>query len=452
MARTKASEVALRELRRAVARVASEPEECARSPGVDFTRRRKITLEGLLWTLVTWGEGTISAELADAFGWDGSAPTCSAFCQRRSRLRDDVMPRLHAEFLSAWHNVPFQGRFRLVAVDGTSEQLPPSGDPRTRVRSGPGAAEHNEAHPTTLYDVRRRTFEDMEWRGARDQDEPGALCALADRFAPGAAPDGTPLDALFLGDRRFCTYNCLWHLMHRGFFFVLRARDDWVERLLGEGNVPEGCFDVTVERILTRTASAKARSRPDEPDLYRRIRPSTRFDGIARGSRDEFAMTLRVVRRECPRRPGKPREAGDRWINLVTNLPAGEFRARWLVRTYGKRWDHEVGYRHLKHVVGMLDPRSRDLGRAGDEAWGRLTLYNACSLGTRAALSRRRRGRTRRRAPDLTMAFRAMLRMLRGLDVDVEAVVGRHSHVDRGGRHFDRRKRNRSPPKVGYRH
>ena len=339
MARTKASEEALRKLRRAVAGVASKPEECARSPGRDFTRRRKIPLERLLWTLVTWGEDTISAELADAFGWDGSAPTCSAFCQRRSRLRADAMPRLHAEFLAEWHNVPFEGRFRLVAVDGTTVQLPPSGDPRTRVRSGPGPAEHNEAHPTALFDVRRHTFEDMAWRGARDQDEPGAFCELADRFDPGAAPDGTPLEALFLGDRNFCTRNCIWHLESGGSWFVLRASDDWVERFLGPEDVPEGCFDVTVERIIVRTTSLRARSRPDEPEVYRRVKPSDRFDGIARGSRDECPMTLRIVRRALPRRDGDPNASGDRWLNLATNLPAGEFRAKWLVRTYKKRWD-----------------------------------------------------------------------------------------------------------------
>ena len=298
-----------RTLLRCVERLAARPEECARSPGRDFTRRRKIPLERLLWTLVTWGEDTISAELADAFGWDGSAPTCSAFCQRRSRLRADVMPRLHAEFLAEWHNVPFEGRFRLVAVDGTTVQLPPSGDPRTRVRSGPGPAEHNEAHPTALFDVRRHTFEDMAWRGARDQDEPGAFCELADRFDPGAAPDGTPLEALFLGDRNFCTRNCIWHLESGGSWFVLRASDDWVERFLGPEDVPEGCFDVTVERIVVRTTSLRARSRPDEPEVYRRVKPSDRFDGIARGSRDECPMTLRIP--EVPRlRAGRRRGVG----------------------------------------------------------------------------------------------------------------------------------------------
>lgn len=452
MARRKASEVALRRLRGAIANMASRPEECARSPGTDFTRARKLPLERLLWLLVAWGEDTISAELADHFGWDGGAPTASAFCQQRAKLGPDVMPGLHAEFLGAWHNVPFMGRFRLVAADGTGVQLPPSRDPRTRVRSGAGSAEHNEAHPTVLYDVRRGTFEDMVWQGSKEQDEPGAFCELVDRFEPGEAPDGTPLEALALGDRNFCTYNTLWHLLSRGFSFVLRARDDWVERFVGAGEVPGGCFDVDVERVIIRTESLSARSRPDEPEAYRRIRAAIRFDGIARGSRDECPLAVRVVRRAIPRRDGDPNASGDRWLNLVTNLPRDEFRARWLVRTYKRRWSQEVGFRHLKHVVGMRDPRTRDFDRARDEVWGRLTLFNACVLGTRATLARRTRGRKRRRAADLTMAFKAMLRLIRGQDVDVEAVLGRHAHVVEGGRHFARRKRNRSPPRMGYRH
>lgn len=452
MARLKASEVALRRLRGAIASVASRPEECARSPGTDFTRNRKLPLERLLWLLVTWGEDTISAELSDLLGWDGGAPTVSALCQRRARLRPDVMPRLHSVFLGMWPNVPVMGGFRLVAADGTDVQLPPSGDPRTRVRSGAGTAEHNEAHPTVLYDVGRGTFEDMVWQGSKEQDEPGALCELVDRFEPGEAPDGTPLGALFLADRNFCTYNTLWHLTSRGFSFVLRARDDWVEKFMGAGGVPEGCFDVDVERVFVRTRSLSARSRPDEPGVYRRIRPATRLDGIERGGRGELAMAVRIVRREIPRRDGDPNDAGDRWLNLVTNLRAPEFPARRLVRTYKRRWRQEVGFRHLKHVVGMRDPRTRDFERAGEEVWGRLTLYNACSLGTGPALRRGRRGRTRRRAPDLTTAFKAMLRLIRGRDVDVEAVCARHTHVVEGGRHFARRKRTRSPPRLGYRH
>ncbi|MBR3384504.1 MAG: IS4 family transposase [Atopobiaceae bacterium] len=446
------AEHALERLERAVQLVTSVPEACARDPGRDFTRNRKIPLSALVWIMITWAWDTIGTELEDAYGWDGAAPTASAFCQQRAKLRDDVMPRVSSAFLAMWEQVPVMGRFALYGVDGTDLQLCPSSDPRTRVRSNQSGASHNEAHPTTAYDIGRGTFQDMVWQGSKEQNEVAAFCELVDRCPPAVAPDGTRLVPLWLGDRGFYSYNSLCHLLEAGHSFIIRMQDDHVEGLLGADDVPEGCFDVTVERVFARTSSARARTRPDEPEIYRRLDRRTRFDAIGPDDRaSEYPMALRVVRRALPRRDGDG-SGGDRWLNLVTNLPEGEYPARWLVRTYKRRWDHEVGFRHLKKVVGMEDPRTRDFERAGMEAWGRLILYNACSLGARGALARRLRGTRHRRARDLTTAYKGMLRMIRGADVDLAAVCARHTHVVEGGRHFERRARNKSPARRGYRH
>jgi len=444
---------ALGRLEYAVQLVSSVPEACARDPGRDFTRDRKMPLPTLIWTMIAWAWDTIGVELERMDGWSGNAPSDSAFCQQRAKLRDDVMPRVCSAFLGMWGQVPLRGRFVLYGVDGTDVQLCPSSDPRTRVRSNQSGASHNEAHPTMVYDIGRRTFQDMVWQGSREQDEVGAFCELVDRTPPAFAPDGARLVPLWLGDRNFYSYNSLCHLLEAGHFFILRMQDDHVEGLLGRGNVPEGCFDVTVERVLTRTRSAAARTRPDEPEIYRCLDGRTRFDAIGRSDRaSEYAVRARVVRRRLPGKDKDKSASKDRWLNLVTNLPAGEFTAKWLVKTYKRRWGHEVGYRHLKKVVGMEDPKTRDFGRAGMEVWGRLILYNACSLGTRKALSRRHRGAKRKRARDLTTAFKAMMELMRGRDVNLEAVCARHTHVVVGGRHFGRRARNKSPARRGYRH
>ena len=206
--------------------------------------------------------------------------------------------------------------------------------------------------------------------------------------------------------------------------------------------------------MFVRTRSTAARTRPDEPDIYRRLDGKTRFDAIgAFNRRSEYPTTLRVIRRQLPRtaRDGEPGKG--RRLNLVTNLPRGEFPARWLVRTYRRRWGHEVGYRHLKKVVGMEDPRTRVFERAAMEVWGRIILHNACSLGTRKALSGRLRGTKNKRARDLTTAYKAAMDLMRGMEVgDLEKACARHTHAVVGGRHFDRRQRNKSPAKLGYRH
>lgn len=452
MKSVKLERLAIDRLEAAIREVSSVPEACARDPSRDFTRDRKLPPYSIIWSMTTWGWDTIGIELENMDGWTGDAPTCSAFCQQRKKLRDDAMPRVSRAFLDMWGRQPFMGRFALYGVDGTDVQMQPSSDERTRVRSNGGGAWHNEAHPTTVYDIKARVFRDMVWEGSAEQDEPAAFCRLVDRAPPAFAPDGTRLQPLWLGDRNFLSYNTLCHLLEAGHSFVLRATDDMVGKLFGTQGVPEGCFDVTIERVFVRTASLAARSRPDEPHLYKHVRSGTRFDAIARGSRAEYPMALRVVRRAIPRRDRDKNATGDLWLNLVTNLPAGEFRARWLVRTYKRRWDHEVAFKHLKKVVGLENPKTRQLERAGMEAWGRVILFNCCSLGTARALSKRSRGPRRKRRRDLTTAFKGMLRRIRGGEADLGAVCGRHTHVEIGGRSFERRRRNKSPASRGYRH
>ncbi|MBR3384978.1 MAG: transposase [Atopobiaceae bacterium] len=451
MASQTTQELALARLDDAIGRVCSVPEACARDPGRDFTRSRKLPLPKLVRLMVTWGGDTIPVELNDAFGWDGGAPTASAFCQQRAKLRDDVMPRVNEAFLGMWGHVPFGDGYRLLGVDGTSVALPGSDDPRTRVRSNQGSAERNEAHPSILYDISRRTFEDMVWQGAKEQDEPGAFCELVDRLPPAEGADGLALVPLVLADRNYCTYNALSHLIEAGCSFCLRARDCWVEGFLGEGKVPEGEFDLEEERVFVRTRSLAARTRPDEPEAYRRIKSTTRLDALPSGGRGEWALRVRGVRARVPAHDEDP-DQGDAWMNLVTDNPEDEMGAGDLPSLYMMRWEHEVSYGHLKNVCGLRDPRTRDYDRARMEVWGRLILFNVCSLGTRDALASSHAGRRLRRAPDLKTSFKGMRRAMRGVVVDLAAVASRCTHsVPPAGRRYPRRRRNRSPAKLGHR-
>ena len=430
-----------RALLRCVERLAARPEECARSPGRDFVRNRRLGLARLLLLLVCWGRDSAYAELAELCGWDGEVPSGPALTQQWAKLNDRAMPELLRAFLSCFEPRAFMGRYRLYAVDGTEWQLlPGTGGGACRVSNGKGGGHRSELHATCLFDVLRRTFEDMECQGGAEEDEPGALCALVDRLRPGRG-----LRALVLADRNFCTWNVLAHLLGAGASFCLRAKDSWVGALLRDG-LPEGEFDLSVERCVMRTSRRSARSRPGEPWLYRTIRACGRFDALAPGSGGEWWCRLRVVRLRLP-------EGG--WLNLVTDLPGSEFDAAALADLYSRRWSQETGFLHLKHAVGLDAPRTRDYARAVQELWGRLVLYDACSLGT-SGVPEPAPGPRRRRATDRTAAFKAFMRMLRGLvrarRLDVAAFAARHSHSVRPGRSHERRRRPKSPPKSSGRH
>ena len=303
-------------------------------------------------------------------------------------------------------------------------------------------------HATCAFDPIRRTFEDVVCQGGAEEDEPGALCRIVDRLFCGRG-----LVPLWLADRNFCTWNVICHMAEAGASFCLRARDSWVEALL-RSSMPAGEFDLAVVRCLTRSRARSTRTVPGAPWLYRAIWGRGRLDALPAGSRGEWWVALRVVRLRLPAADGDG-ASGDRWLNLVTDLPRAELDARGLAALYATRWSEELGFLHLKHSVGLGDPRTRDFSRAVQELWGRIVLYDACSLGT-SGVPEPADGPVHTRAADRASALKCFARMLRSLvrraAFDVEACCARMSHSVRRGRGHPRRKRPKSPPRSQYRH
>lgn len=424
-------------LREAVERVAERPEACARSPGRDFTRSRKLPLAELLWLLVTMGTDTLGMELLRWSQASASAPSAGALCQQWAKLAAGAPRLVLDEFLSMFRPRAFRGRWRLLLADGTDLRIAPDpSDPRTRMPPTRGADGHNEVHLTCAFDPIRRTFEDMAVRGGREKDEYAELCELVDRSGPG---DG--LRPLWVADRGFCSYNVLAHMALAGASYVIRAPDPRASAILGRDVSGEGELDEVAELCVVRTRSPAARTRPGEPWPCRRLSGSRTFDPLPPGSAGEFWMSPRVVRTRTP----------DGWLNLVTDLPAGEFGAADLAAVYRMRWDIETAFDELKHVIGLECPHARAPGRVAQEAWARLVLFDACSLGA-SGVEGPAPGRRHRRAVDRTVAFKLVMTLLRGTAVVVEAVCARHSQPVRPGRSFRRRRRPQAPPSFSRRH
>jgi len=458
------SEVVAELLFESIEEVAAQRELCARDPERDFTRRRLVTLEMLLATLVTWGQQTLGDECRDVWGWTGAAPTPSAICQQWQKLSDLAMPALLRTFLRKFHVLAYLGRFRLLAADGTGIRVPDTGDERTRVRSNQSDAHHDELHPTCAYDVLRHTYEDAVFQGAKKSNEPAALCQLVDRIWAGVTREGVRLTNLWVADRNYCTFNVVCHMLESGSAFVIRAKDEWVRRFLGydlvaddQGPTPLGGdagkdeFDLTVTRYVTRSESASGRSRPRDGHLYRVVDSRQPFDALPPRSRGEYPLTLRIVRVRIEGPEDGDRDAcGERWMNLVTNLPAGEFPPEVIEHTYRLRWSEETAYLHLKHVIGARVQHTHDYARLCQEVLGRLVLFDACSLGT-SGVPIPEPGPVHERATDVKTAFKAMTRLLRGEDADVEEVASKSTHAVEEGRQNPRKKRLVRPTCFKYR-
>lgn len=100
--------------------MAKHPEQYVQKPKRDFTRRRALTFETVIFLLLTMSEKSTGKVLMKHFGYKSNTPSASAFVQQRKKLLPSAMEELLHRFTSSLHpDKSFQG-YRLLAIDGSS--------------------------------------------------------------------------------------------------------------------------------------------------------------------------------------------------------------------------------------------------------------------------------------------------------------------------------------------
>jgi len=307
--------------------MASNPEYFAKNPGKDFSRKRKFDTQDVLLFPILMERDSMNRELLKYFDFDINAPSISAYFQQRSKLRSDTYRQIILRFNSHFTPSLYKGRYILTAVDGSGFNIsrnpsdidsynPPTG------RSGLG---FHEIHVVASNRILDRIYTDAIIMPSKKKNEYSAICDLVDDCQ---TDQGIPL---FLADRGFPSFNLFAHAKEKGICFLIRAKELYVQRLLGGRNMLDGQeeFDITVDRIVTRSHAEKKRSRPDMPEQYRVVDRNTTFDYIEPGSSDEYHLRLRVVR---------IRLKDDEFEYLITNLSPEEFPKEELRHLYYMRW------------------------------------------------------------------------------------------------------------------
>lgn len=340
------------------------PTEFSKSPGVHFTRSRKLSFRQLLLFLVSSAKGSIPEELrrfyASRSAMPGDAPSRSAFIQQRAKLSEQAMPALLQRFNSKFQPRLFRG-FQLLACDGSELAFHSGWDWDARV-TGPGG--YYAVHLVALYDLLSRKYTDAVIQPARLKNEHEAICQLAQRL-DGAAK------RILTADRGFGSYNFYLHAGKAGVRYLVRITEKKAQGILGEELFRrlDASPDITVTRRLVRHQRKSEYLHPEERDACRFIGPSTQFDFLEPGKAGEVPVTIRIARVKI---------GEDSYEYLATDLPPAEFSLLELKDLYRLRWGIETSFRDLKHTLGAEKFRSRHREFVIQELWARMILYNFC--------------------------------------------------------------------------
>ncbi len=422
-----------------ISNIAQNPALFVNNPGRDFSRNRKISMQDLLLFYICMESGNLQHELLKYFYFRSNTATVSAFHQQRSKLKPETFLYLLKQFNRHFQPVTYKGSYRLIACDGsefnislnekdTDSYYPPSGKSKRGF---------NMLHVIPLYDILGRCYLDAELQPIRKKNEFRAFCSLMDRFEYNET--GKPV---FIADRGFCSYNVFAHAIENQAYFLIRAKDIYVSRLLGE-DVSGKEFDLSLQRIFSRTKSKKKQLHPECAELYKFICADIDFDYISKEN-PEYPMQLRVVRFKI---------SEDTYENIITNLPEDEFPSEEIKALYHLRWNIELSFRDLKQTIATEQFHCKNREYIGMEIYARMILYNFCSFITAQVVIEKKDTKHVYQI-NYSMAIKichAFLSTYRGSFVCVESLIGSFLLPVRPGRKYERRKRLQPPARFAYR-
>lgn len=340
-----------------------------RSPGKDFTRKRKQSFEQTVRSILSLEGGTLTNEILRINEYSNNAPTASAFVQQRAKLSDEAFPALFSQLTKAFDNHKKWNGYRMFAIDGSHIHVPNNpNDPDSYVCSKETEHFHNEFHLNTLWDITQGIFIDAVVQKYRTQNEDKALIEMTRRSRFNKA--------VVICDRGYEAYNNIAHLQENGWKYVLRIKEKGNYGIVDGFDLPEKDeFDFPVNLALTRKRSQKIKELVKNRNRYRYLPSNSTFDFLPASKRNEpakfYTLNFRIVR---------IRLSDDMYEILLTNLSQEEFSAEKLKEIYALRWGIETSYRNLKYIIGMLKFHSKKSEFVTQEIYANLIMHNLTAI------------------------------------------------------------------------
>lgn len=348
----------------AVHHVASNISAHVINPGKDLIRNRKIGAANLMSFMVSCGSSSTRLELLDFFGMNSNTPSASAFNQQRAKLKPDALEAVFRPFNSSVLDMDKKSGYRFLAADGSTFTFfskPSFSSEEYFVSEGHSAKGFYSMHLNALYDLQKHTYSDALIQPIHQKDEFRAFCNMVDRHDLSAATRD-----VFIGDRGYCSYNNMAHVVEKNQYFLFRTKDIHSKGLVGKFDFPDTeSFDIQVNVTLVR--SHKKSIRIKEGFYKRFVDSAASFDYITYGSLDTYDLHFRVVR--FPISDGS-------YECIVTNLPPDKFPPERIKLLYYARWSIESSFRKLKYTIGLSNFHAYRPEYIKQEIWAKLIAYN----------------------------------------------------------------------------
>lgn len=208
----------------AIEKVSSHISSFVRKSGRDLSRIRRLPASLLMSYLVSQGFSSTCCKVLDFFRM--AADAASAFNQQKAKLKPEAMEALFNEFnlsVSSMLSFDTDKKFRSIAADGSTVSFfcRPTQDTNAYfVSKGHSAKGFFSIHINAFYDLDTNTYSDILLQPVHNKDEFSAFCPLVDSHTL-----LLDISDIFIGDRGYCSYNNMAHVIARNQYFLFQTKD-----------------------------------------------------------------------------------------------------------------------------------------------------------------------------------------------------------------------------------
>lgn len=292
------------------------------------SRNRKLSWAGVICLLIGAEGGSLAKELHRA----DIDVTPDAISQRRAQISPetfrDVFQRFNA---SCEDSGNFRG-YRLLAVDGTSVNIPRNPKAPSFVQNESAPNGYNQLHLNPLYDLCNKIFYDALIQPEPQKDEIGALIEMIKR-------NHFSEKTIIIADRGYESYNVMAHLLEKpNTDFLIRIKQNH-SAMREVARLPMFELDCEIGFTITTTQTKEDK---EKRYIFLQVPKKSKPGAKTRRGRWDFPspyqMKIRIVRFQL--------ETGE-FETIATSLPR-TFTLEDIRELYHLRWGIETSFRDLK--------------------------------------------------------------------------------------------------------